>query len=256
AKDELLRGTSLASDRSLLPTADALYVDAISATVRHDFPAAIESYAALAKQSSDTAKPSVLVDLGRAYEKNQDLKKAIEVYTEAVNRNPQYATAFLHLGILYGRQRDLANALDSFDKAEGIYQALGNLEGRTEVIYQRGALLNGLGKLSEAKTQLEQALALARANDNISQSIKILLQLTMVAVDAGETTRATDYARDAVDLAQKNGMENLSAQGLVDLGYSYLIRGQPDVAEKYLLQGLDSARRAKARANEARALAA
>jgi tetratricopeptide (TPR) repeat protein/predicted Ser/Thr protein kinase len=253
AKDELLRVTSLASDRSLLPKVDALYVDGISATVRRDFPAAIESYAAIVKLSSDTEKPRVLVDLGRAYEKNEDIKKAIESYTEATNRNPQYATAFLRLGVLYGRQRDLASALSSFDKAEGIYQAMGNLEGRTEVVYQRGALFNQLNKLSEARTQLEQALALAGAGDNTSQKIKSLLQLSTVAVDAGETARATDYAREAVDLAQKNGMENLSAQGLIDLGYSFLVRGEPGEAEKYFLQALDSAQRVKARGNEARA---
>jgi tetratricopeptide (TPR) repeat protein/predicted Ser/Thr protein kinase len=253
AKDELLRATSLASDRSRLPKTDALYVDGISATVRHDFPAAIESYAAIVKQSSDAEKPRVLADLGRAYEKNEDIKKAIETFTEAANRNPQYATAFLRLGILYGRQRDLPNALSSFDKAEGTYQAMGNLEGRTEVVYQRGALFNQLGKLSEARTQLDQALDLARASDNTSQKIKTLLQLSTVAVDAGETTQATDYARQAVDLAQKNGMENLSAQGLTDLGYSFLVRGAPDEAEKYFLQALESAQRAKARVNEARA---
>jgi len=253
AKDELLRATSLASDRSLLPKADALYVDAISAIVRHDFPAAIESYAAIAKQSSDIEKPRVLVDLGRAYEKNEDIDKAIETYTEAANRSPQYATAFLRLGILYGRKRDLANALSSFNRAEGIYQAMGNLEGRTEVVYQRGALFNQLSKLSEARTQLEQALALARASDNTSQKIKTLLQLSTVAVDSGETARATDYAREAVDLAQKKGMENLSAQGLIDLGFSCLVRGEPDEAEKYFLQALESAQRVKARSNEARA---
>jgi tetratricopeptide (TPR) repeat protein/predicted Ser/Thr protein kinase len=253
AKDELLRVTSLANDRSLLPKVDALYVDGISATVRRDFPAAIESYAAIVKLSSDAEKPRVLVDLGRAYEKNEDVKKAIESYTEATNRNPQYATAFLRLGILYGRQRDLASALSSFDKAEGIYQAMGNLEGRTEVVYQRGALFNQLNKLSEARTQLEQALALARAGDYTSQEIKTLLQLSTVAVDAGETARATDYAREAVDLAQKNGMENLSAQGLIDLGYGFLVRGEPGEAEKYFLQALESAQRIKARGNEARA---
>ncbi len=253
AKDELLRATSLASDRSLLPKTDALYVEAISGTVRRDYPAAIESYAAIAKRSSETERPRVLVDLGRAYEKNDDITKAIETYAEATNRNPEYATAFLHLGILYGRKRDLANALSSFDKAEGIYQAMGNLEGRTEVVYQRGALLNQVSKLSEARTQLEQALDLARASDNTSQKIRTLLQLSNVAVDSGETTRATDYAREAVDLAQKNGMENLSAQGLIDLGFSCLVRGEPDEAEKYFLQALESAQRAKARSNEARA---
>src|SRR5438132_3051692 len=108
AKDELLRVTSLASDRSRLPKMDALYVDAISATVRHDFPAAIESYAEIAKQSPDNEKPRVLVDLGRAYEKNDDAKEAIESYTEATARNAQYPTAFLRLGILCGRQQESA----------------------------------------------------------------------------------------------------------------------------------------------------
>jgi len=252
AKDELLRVTSLASDRSLLPTADALYVDAISATVRHDFSAAIESYAAIAKQSSDTEKPSVLVDLGRAYEKNEDLKKAIEVYTEAANRNPQYATAFLRLGILYGRQKDLVNASNSFDKAEAIYQALGNLEGRTEVIYQRGALFNQLGKLADAKVHLEQALNLARANDIKAQEVKALRQLSSLTVDMGEMGRATEYAREAVDLAQKNGMENVSTQALIDLGNAFLIKGEYAEAEKYLGQAFESATRNKARSNEAR----
>ncbi|MFS8085367.1 MAG: protein kinase domain-containing protein, partial [Acidobacteriota bacterium] len=256
AKDELLRATSLASDRSLLPKADALYVQAITGIVGHDFPAAIESYAALAKQASDAEKPRVLVDLGRAYEKNEDLKKALEVYTEAANRNPQYATAFLRLGVLYGRQRDLTNASASFDKAEAIYQATGSLEGRTEVAFQRGALLTQLQKLAEARTQLEQALSLAAASDNTSQKIKTLLQLSLTAVDAAETARATEYAKQAIELAQRNGMENLSAQGLIELGYSFFVRGEYGEAEKYFLQALDAAQRSKARANEARALSA
>jgi tetratricopeptide (TPR) repeat protein len=94
---------------------------------------------------------------------------------------------------------------------------------------------------------------LARAVDNNSQMIKTLLQLSSVAADVGEPARATDYARQAVELAQKNGMENLSARGLTDLGNSFLIRGELVEAEKYLSQAIDSAQRARARSNEARA---
>jgi tetratricopeptide (TPR) repeat protein len=256
AKDELLRVTSLTSDRSVLPKTDGLYLDAISATVRRDFPAAIESYAAIVKQSADAEKPRALVDLGRAYEKTDDIKKATDSYAEATTQNPQYASAFLRLGILYGRQRDLPNALASFDKAEAIYQAAGNIEGRTEVAFQRGALFTQLEKLAEARTQLQQALSLAGASDNTSQKIKTLLQLSLVAVDAAETEHATEYAQQAVELAQRNGMENLSAQGLIELGYSFLVRGEYRDTEKYFLQALEAAQRAKARANEARALSA
>ena len=200
---------------------DSLYLDAITATARHDFAKSIDTYKRIAEQTGDKEKPFVLLDLGRAYENNNDVKGAIKSYTEASTRNSQYATAYLRLGIVFGQQGDLAKALSSFETAESIYQALGNIEGRTEVVFQRGALFNKRNKLAEAKTQLEQALALAKANDNKSQIIKTLLQLSSVSFDAGETERATGYARDAVDLAQKNGMENLSVQALVDLAIRF-----------------------------------
>ena len=251
AKDELLRVS--AADRVRLSKLDLLYLDAITATARGDFPKSVELYNQIVKQTPDQDKPYVLVDLGRAYENNNDVKGAIQSYTEATKRNSQYATAHLHLGIVYGRQGNLDAALPSFDKAESIYEALGNLEGRAEVIFQRGALFNLRNKLTDARTQLEKALALAKANDNQSQVIKTLLQLSSVSVDAGETVRATEYAREAVELAQKNGMENLSARGLIDLGNTFLIRGEYGDAEKYLMQAIESAQRGKARRNEARA---
>jgi tetratricopeptide (TPR) repeat protein len=251
AKDELLRVNS--ADRAALPQLDALQLEAITATARYDFPKAVELYNQIARQVSDGEKAYVLVDLGRAYENNNDAKGAIQSYKEASNRNSQYATAHLRLGILYGQQGDLATALASFDQAQSIYQALGNVEGRAEVLFQRGALFNKRNNLSEARTHLEQALTLANANDNKSQSIKILLQLCSVAFDAGETARSTEFAQQAVELAQKNGMENLSTRGLVDMGNSLLVRGKQGEAEKYLEQALALAQRAKARRNEARA---
>ncbi len=251
AKDELLRVNSV--DRASLATIDSLYLDAITATARHDFAKSIELYKRIAQETGDTEKPFVLLDLGRAYENSNDVQGAIQSYTEASRRNPQYATAYLRLGIVSGQQGDMEKALSAFATAESIYQALGNIEGRTEVVFQRGALFNKRNKLAEARAQLEQALALAKANNNNSQIIKTLLQLSSVSFDAGETERATEYARDAVDLAQKNGMENLSAQALVDLGNAFLVSGKTVEAEKYLSQALELAQRAKARRNEARA---
>ncbi len=251
AKDELLRVNS--SDRAALPTLDALYLEAITATARQDSAKAVDLYNQIVEQVADSEKAYVLVDLGRAQENNNDIKAAIQSYKNATERNSQYATAHLRLGILYGQQGDPNAAQQSFDQAESIYQALGNLEGRAEVLFQRGALFNKRNQLTEARTSLEQALTLAQANDNKSQTIKILLQLCSVAFDAGETARSTEFAQQAVDLAQKNGMENLSTRGLVDLGNTFLVRGKQAEAEKYLEQALALAERAKARRSEARA---
>ena len=251
AKDELLRVN--AAGAPALSNIDSMYLDAVTATVRRDYPRAVATYTELAKQVPDAEKPYLLVDLGRAQDNNSEPKKAIESYNEAARLNADYPTPFLQLGILYGRQSDLANALSSFEKAEAIYQALGNLEGRAEVIFQRGALFNKLNKLSEAKAQLEQALKLTVAADNKSQQIKTLLQLNSVAQDLGEVEQGTGYLRQALDLAQQNGLENLSARGLNDQGNNALIKGDYAKADRYFTDALQSALRSKAQSNAARA---
>jgi tetratricopeptide (TPR) repeat protein len=192
--------------------------------------------------------------LGRAYENNNDLKKAIESYVEATNRDANYPTAFLRVGILYGRQQELASAKAAFDKADALYQALGNVEGQAEVHFQRGFLFRNIGKITEARVELEQALNMARATSNQPQQIKILLQLSSVAFAENNTTQAQQYAREAIDLAQAGGMENLVARGLVDLGNVYFARGDYSEAENYFKQALSFAQRFKARRSEAKAL--
>lgn len=251
AKDELLRVSS--ADRSTLSERDSLYLDAVIATATNNFAKSVELYQKIVDETPDEQKAYVLVDLARAYEKNQDLNEAIANYQQAAKLNPQYATPFLRLGILYGIRRDQTNGLASFDKAEAIYQAVGNLEGRAEVAYQRGALFNVLNKMSDASEHLERALMLTKASENKSQEIKTLLQLSSVAADVGETERATNYAREAVELARNNRMETMSARGLVDLGNTYLATGKYAEAEKYFQQALDASQINKAHRNEARA---
>jgi serine/threonine protein kinase/Flp pilus assembly protein TadD len=252
AKDEMLRVSSLVGDRSALPQLDRLYLDAIIATVRRDFAPAINAYREIARQLSNQAH--VYVDLGRAYENADDSKQALESYVKATNIDSQYATAYLRAGMLYGRQQNLASAAAAFDKAETIYQALGNVEGRAEVLFQRGALFVKVGKSADARGQLQQALDLSRATNNQFQQIKTMLQMVYVLQSEGETAQAQKFAADAVQLAQANGMENLTARGLVDLGNAFLLRGDYTDADKYFRQALDFAQRSKARRNEARAL--
>lgn len=251
AKDELLRVSTLSQGQAGLSQLDSVYLKAITATVRRDFPAAIEAYSEISRLTPEQAH--VYVDLGRAYENSEETKKAIESYLEATKRDAQYATAFLRVGILYGRQQELASAQSAFNKAEELYQAMGNVEGRAEVLFQRGALSVRLGKMTEARQQLQQALDLARATGNLPQQIKTMLQFVYVFQSGDDPVQAQQFAADAVSLAQSNGMENLTTRGLVDLGSVFFARGNFPEAEKYFQQGLDFAQRYKARRNEARA---
>jgi serine/threonine protein kinase/Tfp pilus assembly protein PilF len=255
AKDELLRLNSLVPDQSALSSVDTLYLDAIRATVTRNFPRAIEAYQQILKLTPDDAqnKAQVYVDLGRAYEKNEELGKAIESYQEATARDKQYATAYLRLGILYGRKQDMASALSYFDRAYELYQTLGTIEGRAEVHYQRGLLYNNIGKLADARAELQQALSLAQTTDNKYQQIKTRLQLSSVSFAENDSEQAEQHAQEAINLAQTGGMETLTAQGLIDLGNVYLVRGEYQEADKYFTQALEFTQRYKARRIEARA---
>ncbi len=252
AKNEMLRVAELAPDRSRLPRVDALYLEAIHASVTGDFPGSVKAYSEIVRLSPKESH--VYFDLGRAHEKNDDTKKAIVSYIEATSRSPQLAAAFLRVGILYGRQLDLASAAANFQQAESLYQALGSVEGQAEVFYERGFLLNKLGKVTEAREQLQRALALAQTAHNQYQQVKTLLKLGDVASDVGDRPQARHFTQEAINLARANGIDNLTKRGLVDFGNIFLVDGNYPEAKKYYEQSLELAQKQKDSRNAARAL--
>jgi serine/threonine protein kinase len=185
ARNELLLVSQLVPDRSALMDKDKFYLDAVVATVSRDFPRAVRSYEQISNLSPD--QPQAFVDLGRAYETNEETAKAIDSYRKATSLDGTYAAAFLRVGILYGRQQELPSAAAAFDKAEQLYQAAGNVEGRTEVLFQRGALSLSLGKHTEARMSLQQALEMSRVTNNQAQQIKVLLQLALALQSGGDS---------------------------------------------------------------------
>ncbi|MDQ3648761.1 MAG: tetratricopeptide repeat protein [Acidobacteriota bacterium] len=252
AKDSLLVAGRLVPERSALPPLDALYLDAVTATATGDFAQAIKSYQEITRRKPKDAQ--AYVDLGRAYEKSDEVQPAIDNYVRAADLDPQYATAFLRLGILYGRKQDLPSALANFDKAEQLYDAQHNTEGRTEVLLRRGALRDVLGDYSTAGADLQQALKFADLSKNMYQRTQVLLALSSVYyADSKRLNEAEQYARESVTLAQSNGMYNLTGRGLVDLGNIHLVRGDYGEAENNFRQALDLAQRYKTRRQEARA---
>src|SRR5262249_2969475 len=233
AKDELLSATSLVPDRTALPRMDALYLEAVTSVLRQDFPDAVDKYSKIVEQAVDSEKSSAYFDLGRAHEKNEDTAKALGSYLEATKCDPQYAAAFMRQGILYGRQQNFTSAVEAFDKAEGIYQALSNQEGVTEVLYQRGQLLNLEDKVAEARLQLERALDITRTTNNRYQEINTLLRLSSVCYTEGNTALGEQYATQATDLARADNLENLATNGIIDLGNAFFVRGDYLKAETY-----------------------
>lgn len=253
AKDELIRANELTSDRSKLSPLDALRLQAVTSTVKRDFVKAAEIYSNIIPLVPDSEKPSVHVDLGRAYENNEELERAIEQYSEATRLDKQYAAAFLRLGVMYGRKLDSSRADAAFGEALRLFQLSSDIEGITEVLYQRGLLYNKLDDLTRARQQLQQALDMGQASISKPQRIKIILQLSSVIYSAGDPSLGKERAREATELAQAEGLENLTTNGLADVGNASMWQGKYDEAEEYFNRALQIARINKGLRGEARA---
>jgi serine/threonine protein kinase/Tfp pilus assembly protein PilF len=254
AKNEILRAGLHEHEAAYIKPSDALYLQAITSTVLRDFAPAIASYQKIAQQAPEDEKAQVYFDLGRAYENNDEVEKAIESYLETIKHDTSDAAAFLHLGMLYSRQQNMDGARDAFQKAETLYTAQSDLEGVTEVLYQRGYGLKMLNHLPEARDQLNKALDLTNATSNQYQRVRVLLVSSSVSATEGQAAQAERQANQAIDLARANGMENQATEGLIWIGNTFLVRGGYDDAEKYYTQALELARRNNGHKNEAWAL--
>ena len=252
ASTEISRATLV--DRSSLNEMDALYLRAINASVSRDFKGSIESYLAMTRKTQEVDQAHIYIDLGKAYEKTEDLKSALDSYQEAIKRNSQYAPAFLRQGIIYTRQQEFPNAETAFDKAFQLYDIQTNPEGLAEVLYYRGVLFTSKGDAPRAREELERALQVVRAFSSTSQQVKTMLQLSSVYRLLGDTESAKRYTTDAIDLARTNGLNDLTTQGLIELGNVFFYRSEINEAEKYFKQALDLARNDKIRINEVRSL--
>jgi tetratricopeptide (TPR) repeat protein/tRNA A-37 threonylcarbamoyl transferase component Bud32 len=254
AKDDLLTVQSLV-ERDALPGHDRLYLDAVVATVRRDYPAAVAAYRRLAELDRDSAR--VHVDLGRALERNNQTGQAISSYTEAATRDPFYATAHLRLGVLHARQKNLAGALQNFERAEKLYAAppaspdVPDLEGLAEVSYQRGRLFIEQGKQAEARRELERALELAGKVKNLHQQVRVNLQYSYLEAEPAASARA----QGAVETAEANGMHDQVTYGQSTLGNLALTkRNDRAEAERLYKRALDTARAHRIKRYEAFAL--
>jgi tetratricopeptide (TPR) repeat protein len=254
AREEMLKAVAPAPARSRLSDLDAMAVEAVRRLLTNDAAGAAALYRQILRHVPDREKAGAYLDLGRACEKAGQFNEALSSYRQAARRSPQYAAAFLHLGVLDRRAQRFDDAEADFAQAESLYQALSNTEGLIAVLYQRGVMANKRGNLLQAAALLDQALRKARAAGSQQQEIEALLQLSNIESQKGDTTTAARYAGDATELARASGLQLLAAGALLDLGNAHFARGDMALAEQYFQQSLDSARRFHSSRVEARAL--
>jgi len=208
-------------------------------------------------QASTADRAEAALESGWLAQQMEDTDAAAVAYQRALALDPSYAAAKLRLGFLFGRQggKD-EQALAAFGEAEGLYRSAGNIEGVTQTMLERANLLDRRNRESEALPVIEQALASARAVGNRFQEVRLrFIQATAIR-DLGDFTRAATLVAEAIDAALAENMDNLAANGQIDLGNIFLRADDFARAEPVFRRALDIARRAKVPRIAARSQAA
>jgi serine/threonine protein kinase len=227
-------------NRSTLPEAEELYLEAILNVAARKFPEAIKNYSRLVSLTPDKDEAYAHFDLGRAYQKNDETDKAIEEFLTVTRLDPQSAAAHLRLGYLYGvRLKNQEKAESSFSVAELLYRRLGSIEGVAEVYFQRGTMYGGLNQLEKGREQLEQARDQSKAITNKYQNIKTRLQYSLYLENHAQ---AQQEAEEAMNLARDEKMNDLWTRGLFCLGVISKRQSNYKQAENYYKQAIDIAR--------------
>jgi tetratricopeptide (TPR) repeat protein/predicted Ser/Thr protein kinase len=233
-------------ERATLARHDSLYLDAVSSTVLRRYAEAVKHYEALAQLNPDS--PQVYVDLGRAYEKNNETQKALDNYTTATRLDQNYAAAYLRLGALQARLGNQAGMTEALDRAAQLYRARQDAEGEAEVHYQRGSFHVAKNRMDEARRELTRARELAAGTRNLYQQVQALLQLSHTEPGL---ERASALVEEAIEMARADGMHDQAVWGYLKLGAHNLTHGRHEEADRNLRRALDHARDYKVKRLEA-----
>ena len=251
AREELLRAASSGTRR--LRRADALLVEAIRAGLTNEHETAIRNLIERERLVSADEKALAAFDLARAYFAAEKPAEALQALKRATDADEQFAAAHLLAGTILARQRNREAAEEALRRAEALYEASSNLEGRAEVDYQRALLAIRAGDSDRARIRalLDRVIAAAETTDNQPQKIKAQLQIVGLLLDAGETRRAEQMVNEVARLARLTGVETLYIRALVDIGNCYMDVGNyPEAASSYE-EALVAARRLGSRRMEA-----
>jgi tetratricopeptide (TPR) repeat protein len=247
ASQEMLKAMPL-SGKSRVSRLDALHVRAIQASITGDVNSAVKYFRDLASKASEADRAEALLDLGRVFQRAQRPAEALAAYTEATKANQQSAAAFLRLGTMYFLQRNPVRAEEALTQAKELYEASSNVEGMTECLYQRAR--NEQDPVHRREL-LGEALQSAQHAKNDQQIVAILLQSSHDDDQVGNRDRALSEANEALQVAERNGLENLKARALIEIGSNHWTNG----GRPYLDQALRIAARTGAKVIEARARA-
>ena len=100
----------------------AYYRDGMSAQGDGEYAEALENYEeALTLEEDPNDRSYILYNMGLIYASNGDVKKALALYTEAIDLNPRMPQALNNVAVIYHYEGEKAKESGNVEEAESFY---------------------------------------------------------------------------------------------------------------------------------------
>jgi tetratricopeptide (TPR) repeat protein len=180
---------------------------------------------------------------------NEDLKKAVEKYEEALNMfrkigdTKAEGRTLGNLGNSYFSWGQYSTAVRYFNEALEIARRIGDLPSQATIMQNLGAVYRAWGQHSKALEYFQQSLELSRKIGDASGEAHSLWTLGNVYKAWGNYDRSVEYYEKSLEIARAVGDSRVEGATLDGLGTLYAVWGRKDKAVEYYEMSLNIARK-------------
>jgi tetratricopeptide (TPR) repeat protein len=154
-----------------------------------------------------------LLAVGRPRQAINALEQALQM-SQMLKLDLQVAVQTDNLGLAYDLLGDHTTALEYHQRALERVRPLRNSEWESVFKTNLANALLGLGKVEDAATLFEQALAQSRSSENVDGIVQALIGMARVYLGRKEPQKAEAALNEAISMARKTDLRRLLAQAL------------------------------------------
>src|SRR6266540_4341399 len=179
---------------------------------------------------------SLLNNIGLVYEALGEMRKALEKYNEAmpilqaIGDRNVEAITLNNIGAVYRLLGETQKALEKYDEALPIRRAIGDRSGEAVTLNNIGSVYWSMGETQKALERYNKALPLRRAIGDRSGEAATLHNIGSVYWSLGETQKALDKYNEALPLRRAVGDRKGEAVTLNNIGMVYHSLGETQKA--------------------------
>lgn len=225
---------------------------AVSLSLRGEYTEALQiakhAFAILAVTDAHREVGNLQVTMGACHQRLGRFDKAEEFYSDAlatyrrVDDEVGAAGVYSNLALLHKNACRWGKALELLERAVGIAQRHGATHLLSRLQLNHGIILVKIGRLSEARAELEKCLRLARSLGDRNRQAKACLAFGMLELQSGRLARAEELILEGRQLAEQERFLREATIADEYLGDIHLLRGETDKAIFNYALGLERVR--------------